>query len=154
MNYEILLAEADQNGIDVVDYDFKSPRIKGLYCDGTVALSRASTETEKACILAEELGHYHTTVGDILDQSPAANQKQELHARAWAYHKCLHLGDIVRAFKYGCRNRYELADYLGVTEAFLQDGINYYKGKYGPYTKYGNYIIYFEPLGVLKRFSE
>ena len=154
MNYESLLAEADQNGIDVVDYDFKSPRIKGLYCDGTVALSRASTETEKACILAEELGHYHTTVGDILDQSPAANQKQELHARAWAYHKCLHLGDIVRAFKYGCRNRYELADYLGVTEAFLQDGINYYKGKYGPYTKYGNYIIYFEPLGVLKRFSE
>lgn len=149
MNYESLLAEADQNGIDVVDYDFKSPRIKGLYCDGTVALSRSSTETEKACILAEELGHYYTTVGDILDQSSAANRKQELRARAWAYRKGLQLGDIVRAFKYGCRNRYEIAEYLGVTENFLQDGIDYYKEKYGPYTKYGNYVIYFEPFGIL-----
>lgn len=154
MNYESLLAEADQNGIDVVDYDFKSPRIKGLYCDGTVALSRASTETEKACILAEELGHYHTTVGDILDQSSAANRKQELRARAWAYRKGLQLSDIVESFKYGCRNRYELADYLGVTEAFLQDGMDYYKRKYGPYFVYDNYIIYFDPIGVLKRFSE
>ena len=154
MNYESLLAEADQNGIDVVDYDFKSPRIKGLYCDGTVALSRSSTETEKICTLAEELGHHYTTSGDILDQSYDSNRKQELRARAWAYHKCLQFGDIVEAFNHGCRNRYEIAEYLGVTEAFLQDGIDYYKGKYGPYTKYGNYIIYFEPLGVLKRFSE
>lgn len=154
MNYESLLAEADQNGIDVVDYDFKSPRIKGLYCDGTVSLSRSSTETEKTCTLAEELGHYYTTVGDILDQSSAANRKQEMRARAWAYQRGLQLSDIVRAFKYGCRNRYELADYLGVTEAFLQDGIDYYKGKFGPYTKYGNYIIYFEPLGALEMLSE
>ena len=128
--------------------------LKGLCFGDNIAVHCDMTTVEKACILAEELGHYHTTVGDILDQSPATNRKQELHARAWAYHKCLHLGDIVSAFKYGCRNRYELADYLGVTEAFLQDGIDYYKGKFGPYTKYGNYIIYFEPLGVLKRFSE
>lgn len=154
MDYEDLLTEADQNGIDVVDYDFKSPRIKGLYCDGTVALNRSSTEIEKACTLAEELGHHYTSNGDIIDQSSYCNRKQERLARIWAYKKAFQLSDLIRAFRKGCRNRYELADYLGVTEAFLQDGIDYYKGKYGPYTKYGNYIIYFEPLGVLKRFSE
>ena len=153
MNYNALISEAGKNGLIVKEKPLK-------YNNGRIKENRIAiredipTTAEKACILAEELGHYYTTVGDILDQSSAANRKQELHARAWAYRKGLQLGDIVRAFKYGCRNRYEIAEYLGVTEAFLQDGIDYYKGKYGPYTKYGNYIIYFEPLGVLELLSE
>ena len=153
MTYESLLNSADHAGLvvkeqNLLEYD-------GLIKENRIAIREdIPTTVEKACILAEELGHYFTTVGDILDQNSAANQKQELRARAWAYKKALQLGDIVRAFRYGCRNRYEIAEYLGVTEAFLQDGIDYYKGKYGPYTKYGNYIIYFEPLWALELLSE
>ena len=153
MNYETLLKEADSQFIVVKEKPLiaNDGRIKGK----RIAIRQdVHTNAEKACILAEELGHYYTTTGDILDQSSAANRKQELRARAWAYQRGLQLSDIVRAFKYGCRNRYELADYLGVTEAVLQDGIDYYKGKYGPYTIYGNYIIYFEPLGALELLSE
>ena len=128
--------------------------LKGLCFGDNIAIHRDMTTVEKACILAEELGHYHTTVGDILDQNPTANRKQELHARAWGYHRCLQLSDIVRAFKYGCRNRYELAEYLGVIEVILQDGINYYRQKHGPYTKYGDHIRYFEQLGALELISE
>ena len=153
MNYDALISEAGKNGLIVKEKPLKynNGRIK----ENRIAIREdISTTAEKTCILAEELGHYYTTVGDILDQSSAANRKQEMRARAWAYQRGLQLSDIVRAFKYGCRNRYELADYLGVTEAFLQDGIDYYKGKYGPYTNYGNYIIYFEPLGALELLSE
>ena len=58
------------NGIEVIHYPFETDRIKGLYCDGTIAISTdMKTDAEKACVLAEELGHHYTTYGNILDQS-------------------------------------------------------------------------------------
>lgn len=36
--YEKLQEEACKDGIDVIDYPFESNGIKGLYCDGTVAI--------------------------------------------------------------------------------------------------------------------
>jgi hypothetical protein len=106
------------------------------------------TTTEKACVLAEELGHHYTTVGNILDQSKVENRKQERRARLWAYRKMFDLVDLISAYKYGCRNRYEVAEYLGVTEQFLEEALIVYKEKYGPYTKLDKYMICFEPLTV------
>lgn len=63
--------------------------LKGLCFGDNIAIHSDMTIAEKTRILAKELGHYHTTVGDILDQNPTANRKQELHARAWGYHRCL-----------------------------------------------------------------
>ena len=59
---------------------------------------------------------------------------------------------IVDAYKNGCRNSYEVAKYLNVTEEFLNDALNTYKGKYGVYATVDNYLIYFTPcLTVLKK---
>ena len=67
--FEELCQTASDTNVDIIDYPFTSKRIKGLYCDGTIALSKDMyIETEKACVLAEELGHHYTTVGDIIDQ--------------------------------------------------------------------------------------
>ena len=41
--------------------------------------------------MAEELGHYYTGVGDILDQSSVSNRKQELCGRVYAYNKLIGL---------------------------------------------------------------
>lgn len=38
--YERLQEEACEDGIEVVDYTFESDRIKGLYCDGVVAIKK------------------------------------------------------------------------------------------------------------------
>ena len=74
--YEELQDQACADGIDVMDYEFNSPNIKGLYCNSTVAISKSiSTQAEKSCILAEELGHHYTTVGDIIDQTKVSNRK-------------------------------------------------------------------------------
>lgn len=153
MNYEELLMSKDAKGINIIDRKFKSNRIRGLYCDGTIALKEDMTSIEKACVLAEELGHHYTTVGNILDQSKAENRKQERRARLWAYQKAFDLIDLVSAYKHGCRNRYEIAEYLEVTESFLQEALNTYKEKYGPYTKVDRYVVYFEPLGVLELYD-
>lgn len=80
---EELHQEAKDENVNVIDYHFKSNRIKGLYCDGTIALKdNIETTNEKACVLSEELGHHYTTVGNILDMNDTANRKQEQHARS------------------------------------------------------------------------
>lgn len=59
---------------------------------------------------------------------------------------------IIDAYKNGCRNSYEVAEYLEVTEVFLNDALNAYRDKYGVYTTVDNYIIYFIPgLTVFKK---
>lgn len=127
--------------------------LKGFYVNGNIAIERDMTSIEKACVLAEELGHHYTTVGNILDQSKAENRKQERRARLWAYQKAFDLIDLVSAYKHGCRNRYEIAEYLEVTESFLQEALDTYKEKYGVYTKVDRYVVYFEPLGVLELYD-
>ena len=83
--YEELQEEACKDGIDVIDYPFENKRIKGLYCDGTVAIrDNIDTTAEKACVLAEELGHHYTSVGNIIDMDSSSNRKQERQARLWA----------------------------------------------------------------------
>ena len=149
---EELHQEAENEQINVIDYHFDSDRIKGLYCDGTIALKdNIETTTEKGCILAEELGHHYTSVGDILDQTKTENRKQEQRARAWAYDKMIGLAGIIDSYEHGCKSLHDTADYLNVTEEFLVEALNYYKNKYGICTTIDNYIIYFEPtLGIAK----
>ena len=142
--------EAYSLGVDVVDWDFKDTRIKGLYCDGTIALSSRLCEREQAAVLAEELGHHLTAAGDILDQRSEASRKQALRGRIWAYNRLIGLSGILKAYKAGCRNRFEMADCLEVPEETLQEAIDYYHHKYGICVELDNYVIYFEPLGVLE----
>ena len=151
MNYETLLEEADSQCLVVKEKPLRAHngRIKG----NRIAIKKDIPTIQKACVLAEELGHHYTTVGNILDQSKAENRKQERRARLWAYKRAFDLVDLVSAYKHGCRNRYEIAEYLEVTESFLQEALDTYKEKYGPYTKVDRYVVYFEPLGVLELYD-
>lgn len=141
--------EADSNNLITKEKPLRANkgRIKG----NRIAIKSDMTNTEKGCILAEELGHYHTTYGNIICQSSVSDQKQEIRARAWAYNKMIGITGIIEAYKHGCRSMYETADFLDVTELFLSEALQYYKNKYGTYTTLDKFVIYFEPsLGVLE----
>ncbi|GAB6086429.1 ImmA/IrrE family metallo-endopeptidase [Alkaliphilus crotonatoxidans] len=150
--YEKMTIESEENYIVVVEKQFKS-KAKGLCKNNKIRIRRdLGTVAEKVCIITEELGHYHTTVGNILDQSKIENRKQEEIARRWAYERLVKIQDLVRASREGIRNRFELAEYLGVTEEFLDGVLVYYKAKYGTYYQMDNCLICFEPLGVIEKF--
>lgn len=151
LTYEELLLEADNNKL--VTKEKNLPVSKGRIKGRKIAIDRKLTTTEKACVLAEELGHHYTTVGDIMDQTDVSNRKQERRARIWAYHKLLSLDDLIDSYKFGCRNKFEIAEHLNITEEFLQECLDYFHEKYGLYTKQNNYLIYFEPLGVLELYK-
>ena len=148
--YERLLVETEINEIIVIEKYFKS-KAKGLCKNNKIGISkRLQSISEKTCVLAEELGHYYTTIGDILDQSKIDNRKQERKARAWGYEKLVPINSLIQASKERVKNRHELAKYLNVTEKFLIDALKYYAEKYGPFYKFDNHVVYFEPLYVLK----
>lgn len=145
-SYEDWLQKADDMGFLVAeDASFKS-HVKGLIFDNCIGLSaEIKTMAEKKCVLAEEIGHSITGVGSILSQNSVWERKQENKARIWSYNKLIGLDGIISSYRYGCRNSFEMADYLEVTEEVLVDSIKKYRSKYGVCTTIDNYIIYFEP---------
>jgi type II secretory pathway component PulC len=148
--YEELLREAEREGVEVISWSLKG-NTKGAYYNGVIALGKNITTTaEKTCVLAEELGHHYTTAGNILDQKVISNRKQEIKAKRWAVKRLVSLNNIIKAYEAGCRNQYEMAEYIGVTEDFLKDAFATYNAMYGKCKKRGNYIIYFDPPGVYK----
>ncbi|GCA66054.1 hypothetical protein KGMB01110_04900 [Mediterraneibacter butyricigenes] len=150
--YECLQDEACEDGIEVVDYTFESDRIKGLYCDGVVAIREDMTIPEKACALAEEMGHHGTSYGNIIDMDSVQNRKQERQARLHGYNRLIGLAGLVEAYEHGCQNRYEIAEFLEVTDEFLEDCISCYRDKYGECKTVDNYTIYFIPnLMIFKK---
>jgi Zn-dependent peptidase ImmA (M78 family) len=151
--YDKLVNHAEENGIIVIEKHFTS-QAKGLCKNNRIGISKAiSKESEKACILAEELGHYFTTTGDITNQRDLGNQKQEKTANKWSQYQLIPLDQLIACYYHGCHDRYTTAEYLGVTEPYLELSIAYYHEKYGVCTVVGNHVIYFDPLGVMKVFG-
>ena len=133
MTYEELLNISETENLIVKEKNI--PGYGGRIYKNRIAIHQGiDTSIEKACVLAEELGHYYTTVGDILDQSKPENRKQERQARLWAYNKQIGLIGLVRAFEHGCQNRFEC-----------------YRNKYGICKRVDNYVVYFTPyLAIIK----
>lgn len=145
MGYEELLIEADNEGLLVKEkpLPISDGRIKG----NKIAIREdLPTFKKKADVLAEELGHYYTTVGRIIDQDTVEQQKQERGARLWSYNKRIGLIGLVNAFKACCSDVYEIAEYLNVSEEFLKEALACYRSIYGESGEIvDNYLIKFEP---------
>lgn len=144
MEYEALLVEADNEGLTVKEMPmrYNNGRIKG----NRIAIRKdIDTSAEKTCVLAEELGHHHTSVGDILDMTDVSNRKQERQARLWGYNKLIGLSGLIKAYEAGCQDKYEVAEFLGVTDEYLQDCVECYRDKYGTGTALNGYYIMFIP---------
>lgn len=57
---------------------------------------------------------------------------------------------IVEAHHYGVSNLYELAQYVQLSEEHVLEILKHYKQKHGLTTRYGKYVIQFEPLRVFE----
>lgn len=151
MEYEDLLKEAEQNNIIVKEKRLVNSdgRIKG----NRIAIrSDIPTLAKKGDALAEELGHYYTSVGRIIEQDSITARKQERVARMWAYDKRIGLTGIIHGYRQHCHSQYELAECLGVSEEFLQEALECYREKYGCAVDVDGYTIIFEPtLAVVEK---
>ena len=144
--YLDLLIEAEQEQVKVLERPLKTYR--GRINGNNILIKSDLTENEKTCILAEELGHYYTSSGNILDQSNINNRKQEKVARKWAVNKLFNIDMLIEACKQGYETLYDMAEYFNVTEKFLLEAIEVFKQKYGSCYKSNNYTILLNDLGI------
>ena len=152
--YDDLLINANKQGFSIVEIDLGTDTPCGKCIGNTIYINNRITTKEKACILAEEIGHYYLTVGDITNQMDINNKKQELKARRYGYSLLIEPDDIIHAVKKGCNNRYEIADYLNISEEFFEKLIQDYKKPYGMGVLVRKYYLQLEPnLGIIKDFG-
>ncbi|MCI8609026.1 MAG: ImmA/IrrE family metallo-endopeptidase [Firmicutes bacterium] len=124
ITYETLLDEAYDRDLMVKEKPLQGT--DGLQCGNRIAIrSDIERSNKKKCVLAEEIGHYMTSVGNIINQSDLDNARQEHRARVWAYHKLLSIDMIIDAAKEGYTEVYEIAEYLDIDEEFLRDYLMY-----------------------------
>ncbi len=153
--YEALLEEARQKGLTVIEkYPFHSPRIRGLCCDDTIALNALiDTEAERTVILCEELTHATQQLGNIL-----SDPRMEKRARQTTFDRLISPEGLVCAYLEGCREAWEFAEYLGVTQAFLDEAMANYRARFGTLKKVHfkgkDYAISFEPTLCIKKWKE
>ena len=150
MTYDEMLILSDQAGLITKEKDLQA--YDGRIYGRRVAIRRSiETQRKKACVLAEELGHYYTSAGDILALDSVTARKQERHAREWAFDLQIGLDGIISAYRAGCMTEADAADHLDITVDFFHECIDCYRQRYGTYTRYREYTIIFNPyLRVLK----
>lgn len=119
--YEKLMARYDNLHIEE-----RPMKNDGLYADDCIWINGNMPECRRYCILAEEIGHYETSVGDILDQTDVSNRRQERAARKWAYEEILPIENILFAAQDGHTEIWDMAEYLEVDETFLEGALKHY----------------------------
>jgi len=130
MKLEILFNLIERENIIVEYVDF-SPTIQGIYykadgCLPIIGINENIISDKKlfTCVLAEELGHHFTSIGDSSAEYYSLTDKVNLNktesaALKWAAEHLLPIDEIVNAVKKGIKNIDELSDFLGVTGEFL-----------------------------------
>lgn len=73
------------------------------------------------------------------------NRINKYHARLLISNDRIGLAGIVYAYELGFKTLRDVADVLKITEASLCSVTRSYKKKYGDYTIFNDYIIYFTP---------
>ena len=98
--------------------------------DGSCAIAmdpwRLPTVADETVKLAHELEHCET--GSFYNRYAARDvrQKHENRANKWAYKKLIPEDELKNAVRQGYHEPWELAEYFGVTEAFLRGALEYY----------------------------
>jgi hypothetical protein len=129
------------------------PVLNGFYFAtpdfASITLSTAlKTTCERCCVLAEELGHHHTQPPDLFIASKAIRDKYEYLATQWAVNELVPLPRLIDAWNAGIRDSWDLAEYLDVTEPFIQKAVDLLEEHYGPCARCGKYYIHFRPMEI------
>ena len=136
--------------LNIIETDMLPSFQSGMYFNNKIYINSNRSEAVKLETLAEELAHHKLTYGNITDPTQFNSRKFEGYARRYAMEYMISLKGIIDAFKYGCHNLYEMANFFEVSEGYVQDCIAHYKRKYGLSTLCGDYLIQFEPLRVFE----
>jgi len=136
---EELTTEASERGIDVHEREIPVPGMSAAYIKTEtgehIIIRQDGTQAERACWLAEELGHHYTGSDRRLHYNAADDWRAEAKARKWAHDRLLS-PDAIRTAARNTDDIYEIAFTLNVSVEFLRESIDWYmaRGLWAPDT--------------------
>lgn len=122
---------------------------KGLYIDKIVYLNPRQSSMEMTSTVAEEIGHYLTSVGDISLLDTNEKRKQEQKARDVGYTLTVTPQDFINCYHEHFENVWQCAEFLGITKETLDNAVETYSKMYVDGLTYKNYQIIFRPNGTV-----
>ena len=130
--FEELENEASILGIEVIDIEIPIAEMNAAYLNLSgserIFLRNTGTVCERACWIAEELGHHHTGHNLVLQYRTADDWRAEARARRWAHMRLLTPDAIYTAAR-NTDDIYEIAEALNVSEEFLRESIDDFQAK-------------------------
>lgn len=126
-----LINRAAEEGINVQfsNLDYRIHAFYTTYKEYSYIVVSKSLEKDSPrlrCVLAEELGHYHTSAGigvpipHVLYRDRTKLTQDEYRALRWAANQLLPLDKLILAIRSGIRQLWELAEYFRVTEEMIR----------------------------------
>lgn len=142
---EQLEQEISDDNIDLVNYPFKSERLKGItYINKgkkCIGINKSIESSSKRLeILNEEYTHCQLTAKDI-----SCDRAEENKARFKSYQKLVPLSKLIESYQKSL-NLYEMAEDIGITYEYLIECLEAYSRRYGISTKCDGYLIQFSPV--------
>ena len=106
-------------------------KLHGLIVDNNIYINKLSTAQQQYAAIAEELGHYETSVNEnITDYKHTFNLKQENKARFWSYKKIVPICQLKdNILTNDSITVYDLADHFDATVNLMEQIIEVYKIK-------------------------
>ena len=129
---EELEEEASSLSIEVIDTDIQIEGMNAAYLNlsgiARIFLQKSGTMRERACWIAEELGHHHTGPKQVLSYRSVEDWRAEARARRWAHMRLL-TPDAIYTAAQNTDDIYEIAEALNVSEEFLRESIDDFQSK-------------------------
>jgi hypothetical protein len=156
---ETLFDECSGSGINIDEKGCFPNNVKAAFYEDedtepTIILNKAlKASREQVCAVAEEIGHYCTSCGNLLTDDEVDKTiicQQELRAKRWAAKKLVPINAIIESFEAGCRLFHDFVEHLGVTEEFFLSALKTYADMYGARIVQDDYVIFFDPPAVFK----
>jgi len=156
---EIIEQIMTDSGIRVIDKAVGGYKGLLVRMDGNsyIFVDPKATQRTRATILAEEFGHYKTSVGDTVRSSDDVRiHRAEERALRSAVDMLVSPEDVIQAIRAGVRNWYELSEVLDLSEPFLRHAVEIWKQRYGPVycTDEKGDVLWLEPLSLHSSFTE
>lgn len=124
---DALIEIANRHGIGIEYWNFKPP-LEAVYLVHPamppyigISTSIRSNRAHLRCVLAEELGHHFTSVGNVIPselylyRDRLRTSQVEYRAMKWAAQHLLPRAKIKYAFQIGLHHPWEIAEYFDVT---------------------------------------
>lgn len=131
MTVEELYDLAENEDVTVASFDLINREALSMMdptgrCFVAIDPDRLSSTADEKTKLAHELGHCVTGSFYNVYSSCDSRQRYENRADKWAIKKLIPKDELEKAVSYGYTEAWQLADFFGVTEAFIRKAVSLY----------------------------